>query len=44
MTTTREQVLAVLTERDGELPDDGVTLEKISVTARTGGRHDAPDA
>lgn len=29
MTTTKDRVLAVLTERDIDLPDDGLTLEKI---------------
>ncbi|RQG93873.1 hypothetical protein EA473_14285 [Natrarchaeobius chitinivorans] len=29
MTTAKKRVLAILTDRDIELPDDGVTLEKI---------------
>ncbi|GAB7011132.1 hypothetical protein [Halorubrum trueperi] len=29
MTTDKQRVLAILTERDVELPDDGVTHEKI---------------
>lgn len=29
MTTSKEQMLAILTERDIELPDDGLTIEKI---------------
>lgn len=29
MTTSKERVLAILTERDIDLPDDGLTREKI---------------